>query len=100
MSPFPDPASRHKPSARVANGARVLPTRVPTAYIPEARRGGRVVECTGLENRRRGNSSAGSNPAPSAENVACLLGFVEVVPTWFGTAGDRLRPLNTGPQGA
>ena len=33
----------------------------------ESRRGGRVVECTGLENRRRGNSSAGSNPAPSAQ---------------------------------
>jgi hypothetical protein len=36
----------------------------------EPRRGGRVVECTGLENRRRGNSSAGSNPAPSAVGAA------------------------------
>ena len=36
-------------------------------------RGGRVVECTGLENRRRGNSSAGSNPAPSAPTAGAWL---------------------------
>ena len=30
------------------------------------RRGGRAVEGTGLENRRRGNSTVGSNPTPSA----------------------------------
>src|SRR5438067_1810883 len=42
------------------------------AFGPEApdhdrrRRGGRAVECIGLENRQGGNSLAGSNPAPSA----------------------------------
>src|SRR5215212_9759486 len=64
-----------------------------SAYILSARRGGRVVECAGLENRRRGNSSAGSNPAPSAVDVACLLGFSMVVAAEFGAAGDRLTPL-------
>ena len=42
------------------------PPTPPDHLHSEPRRGGRVVECTGLENRRRGNSSAGSNPAPSA----------------------------------
>src|SRR5215218_7593183 len=68
----------------------------PTLCPP--RRGGRVVECTGLENRRRGNSSAGSNPAPSALDVACLLGFWVLLAELFRTAGDRLTPLKTGPQ--
>src|SRR3954452_23685721 len=64
-----------------------------TYHESPPRRGGRVVECTGLENRRRGNSSAGSNPAPSASDVVCLLGFSEVAVAKPGTAGDRLRPL-------
>ncbi len=40
-------------------------------------------ECTGLENRRGGNSTVGSNPTPSARNldsqqsVACLTIWVK-----------------------
>ena len=35
-----------------------------------SRRGGRAVDCAGLENRRAGNGPAGSNPAPSASFAA------------------------------
>ena len=35
----------------------------------ELRMGGRAVECDGLENRWRGNSSGGSNPSPSARTT-------------------------------
>ena len=36
------------------------------AKADASRRGGRVVEGTGLENRRAGNRTVGSNPTPSA----------------------------------
>ena len=63
--------SRTLRAARATEARREASTApAPTTYIPQTRRGGRVVECTGLENRRRGNSSAGSNPAPSASRVA------------------------------
>ena len=35
-------------------------------YQPTMRRSGRVVECTGLENRRGSNVTGGSNPLSSA----------------------------------
>jgi hypothetical protein len=46
----------------------VLPLYAPQipAYTASRRRSGRVVECTGLENRRGGNSTVGSNPTSSA----------------------------------
>jgi hypothetical protein len=37
---------------------------------PHPRRGGRAADCTGLENRRRGNPSQGSNPCLSASETA------------------------------
>jgi hypothetical protein len=36
------------------------------SVLPQRWRGGRVVEGTGLENRRGGDVSVGSNPTPSA----------------------------------
>ena len=36
------------------------------------KRSGRVVDCTGLENRRSFTGSGGSNPPSSAEKKACL----------------------------
>ncbi len=33
------------------------------------RRGGRVVEGTGLENQQAGNRLGGSNPSPSAKEI-------------------------------
>ena len=38
------------------------------APATQARRGGRAVEGTGLENRQRRQSLVGSNPTPSARN--------------------------------
>jgi diguanylate cyclase (GGDEF)-like protein/PAS domain S-box-containing protein len=43
------------------------------ARFPLTRRGGRAVECTGLENRSPFTRTAGSNPAPSALLVAVAL---------------------------
>ena len=37
--------------------------------------GGRVVECTGLENRQRGNSFVGSNPTSSASFMVSFPGI-------------------------
>jgi hypothetical protein len=42
----------------------------PSYHRAGPRRGGRVVECTGLENRRARKGSAGSNPAPSVSAAA------------------------------
>ena len=39
-------------------------------------RGGRVVECTGLENRRRFSPSVGSNPTASANGLDFLWVFI------------------------
>ena len=49
------------------------------------RMGGRVVEGTGLENRRGGDVSVGSNPTPSAnssiENIGCATNATGFSPT-------------------
>ena len=59
-------------------------------YIRKAnwtiRRGGRAVECIGLENRQQGNLFAGSNPAPSA------------FPTVLHPTATVLEPFPTVPQ--
>ncbi len=62
------------PQAKVslaARFARLVPN-VRVAYAPVSRshrRGGRVVECTGLENRRPFTRTVGSNPTPSASRA-------------------------------
>jgi hypothetical protein len=47
----------------------------PSYHRAGPRRGGRVVECTGLENRRARKGSAGSNPAPSVTVTAPTASF-------------------------
>ena len=41
------------------------------------RMGGRAVECGGLENRWRGNSSGGSNPSPSASILGYTVSYIK-----------------------
>src|SRR5919109_2938388 len=60
-------------------------------YSTARRRGGRAVECTGLENRRPGSPrSAGSNPAPSASGAefGSTAAFAAAV-RGIDAAGDR-----------
>ena len=55
--------------------------------------GGRVVECTGLENQRARKRSGGSNPSPPAINrLPCLGWFV------YGDCGcdESARPARPG----
>src|SRR5262245_63508669 len=70
------------------------------------RRGGRVVECTGLENRSPCKRTAGSNPAPSAGCGAESGLFAgNVIPPsgasslagrlWQLSGGSTLRPMPT-----
>jgi hypothetical protein len=58
-----------------------------------------VVECTGLENRRRGNSSAGSNPAPSANTRAEVAGSRVVFAVARASPSCRRRPPETALRG-
>ena len=46
--------------------ALVLAPAKPELKPAQTRKGGRVVKCTGLENRQRRKSLVGSNPSPSA----------------------------------
>ena len=46
--------------------ATAAPGRPPLLSYTRMRRGGRAVECSGLENRRGRQSTVGSNPTPSA----------------------------------
>ena len=55
------PAAGGAPTRRAARSAPGVRLR-----SPRPRRGGRAVECTGLENRSPFTRTAGSNPAPSA----------------------------------
>jgi hypothetical protein len=58
--------SATRPPLRSSSQCRTAP---PTRIAPD-RRGGRAVECTGLENRSPVTRTAGSNPAPSAQKSA------------------------------
>ena len=53
------------------------------AKADASRRGGRVVEGTGLENRRAGNRTVGSNPTPSATplyiSIICGTDFMDAI---------------------
>ena len=58
---------RNNGLASIIPDGRMLGAPTAAKYNSDSRRrGGRVVECIGLENRQRGNPFAGSNPAPSA----------------------------------
>ena len=46
-------------------------TRRPATFLHRSRRGARVVESGGLENRCAGNRTEGSNPSPSAVRASC-----------------------------
>ncbi len=46
-----------------------------TGIIIWSRKGDRVVEGNGLENRRAGNGTEGSNPSPSAKHFKSTVGY-------------------------
>ena len=53
-----------------------LPYHKKYLLLQRNRKDGRVVECIALEMRRRGDSTGGSNPSLSAENVWNLVSGV------------------------
>src|SRR5690606_34592834 len=61
--------ARDAPRAELRTGVeavRLEPNVRSGMYFYRARRGGRAVECTGLENQRACKGTVGSNPTPSA----------------------------------
>ena len=71
--------------------ALILSGKIPAdTWVAAIRRGGRVVECTGLENRHRSNSVASSNLALSASRE-----FDKIAGSDFGRA-QRARRARAG----
>ena len=80
----------------------------PKRLISMVRMGGRVVEGTGLENRRGGDVSVGSNPTPSAttalEQRTSASTAKVVSPTTFkvlraeGARGFESHPIRQAPE--
>ena len=67
--------------------------RIKSASRAPHRRGGRAVDCTGLENRPRRNPSKGSNPFPSAQIHSEKPAFSPVFQTLSGyQAQPAARP--------
>ena len=58
---------------------------VERALLLTIRKGRIAVECTGLENRRAGNGSVGSNPTPSARSYQLLCERERYGINMFGT---------------
>ena len=70
---------------------QVMPELKPAGEVCTMWKGGRVVECTGLENRQRRKSLVGSNPTPSANQNSLFDGDILI--------GDaRLRAKSLVPQ--
>ena len=68
-----------------------------TPRLPPARRDGRAVECTGLENRRARKGTQGSNPCLSAYLWPSLIVFFAQIPGKSGIF-HWLTKLRSWPQ--
>lgn len=77
----PIPARQRKPLPRRVGDARAEEVlRAPG----KTWRAGRVAEGSGLENRRRGNSTGGSNPSLSAKQSTICLIYLALSRPQFG----------------
>jgi hypothetical protein len=66
------PILRERGGSDISERAPSRPSDLARLVQVTPRRGGRVVDCTGLENRSRGNPTQGSNPCLSACGLVAL----------------------------